>query len=172
MESCVSGGLLFPLQLVITKKPPKEEYTWRSRLHKDLDIKSNIKPLAIAYKDNMWDPRYQAVMDLIIRANQEQYEEGMKMCEALRELFADELKEREEVGLERGALLKLFSLTRKKIQKGLLVKEIAEILEEPEQLIRAIVQVMNKYPDGTDEDICGYLITEGADTSVYGSSGK
>lgn len=94
------------------------------------------------------------------------------MCEALRELFADELKEKEEVGLERGALLKLFSLTRKKIQKGLLVKEIAEILEEPEPLIRAIVQVMNKYPDGTDEDICGYLITEGAGTSVYGSSGK
>lgn len=63
---------MFPLQHVITKKLPKEEYTWLSRLHKDLDIEPDIKPLAIAYKDNMWDPRYQAVMDLIIRANQKQ----------------------------------------------------------------------------------------------------
>ena len=41
-------------------------------------------------------------MDLIIRANKDQCEEGIKMCDALRELFEDELKEREEVGLAKG----------------------------------------------------------------------
>lgn len=39
------------------------------------------------------------------------------MCEALRELFADELKEKEEVGLERGALLMLISQVRKNTKR-------------------------------------------------------
>lgn len=39
-------------------------------------------------------------MDVIVRANQKQYEEGRRMCEALKELFADELAEREEKGIQ------------------------------------------------------------------------
>ena len=39
-------------------------------------------------------------MDLTFRANWEKYEEVRDMCEALGELFADELAEREKRGLE------------------------------------------------------------------------
>lgn len=49
-------GLLFPLQMVITKRLPKEEYTWLSRLQRNLDVISDIEPLAIAYKDVAHDP--------------------------------------------------------------------------------------------------------------------
>ena len=62
----------------------------------------DIEPLAREYKNNKNDPLYQAVMDVIVRANQKQYEEGRRMCEALKELFADELAEREEIGIEKG----------------------------------------------------------------------
>lgn len=48
------------------------------------------------------DNYYQAVMDLIVRANWEQVKEEKEMCDALRELFAQELKESEEKGMERG----------------------------------------------------------------------
>lgn len=39
---------------------------------------------------------YQAAMDLIVRANWDRMKEEKEMCEALRELFADELQESEE----------------------------------------------------------------------------
>lgn len=41
-------------------------------------------------------------MDLIIRANWETYEEVREMCDALMELFADKLEEREILGIEKG----------------------------------------------------------------------
>ena len=59
----------------------------------------DIRPLAKAYKGNEKNSMYAAVMDLIVRANRKQYEEGKKMCDALRELFADELKEQKKEGI-------------------------------------------------------------------------
>ncbi len=43
------------------------------------------------HKDNTL---YQAVMDIIIRANRQQFEEAKNMCDALKELFAEELQEK------------------------------------------------------------------------------
>ena len=154
-------GLMFPVQVLLTDQLSKEDYIWLSRLRKDLEIKSDIEPLALAYKGKDKDPLYQAVMDLIIRANQEQYEEGKKMCEALRELFADELEEREErgmekgleKGMERGAIVKLISQIRKKQQKGLSVAEIAEILEEEPELVSKIYQTIQGHMESTDEEV-------------------
>ena len=41
-------------------------------------------------------------MDLITRANREQMEEEKKMCDALKELFAEELREADEKGMAKG----------------------------------------------------------------------
>lgn len=41
-------------------------------------------------------------MDLIVRANWEQMEEEKKMCEALKELFAEDFKRIEEESLKKG----------------------------------------------------------------------
>ena len=43
-------------------------------------------------------------MDLIVRANWEQMEEGRNMCEALRELFADELEKSREIAMEQNRI--------------------------------------------------------------------
>ena len=75
------------------------------------------------------------------------------MCEALRELFADELVECEEKGIERGAMLKLISQIRKKQQKGLSVAEIAEILEEEPELVSKIYQTIQGHMESTDEEV-------------------
>ena len=147
-------GLMFPMQVLVTDQLSKEDYIWLSRLRKDLEIKSDIEPLALVYKGKEKDPLYQAVMDLIIRANQEQYEEGKKMCEALRELFADELVECKEKGMEQGAMLKLISLVRKKQQKGILSAEIAELLEEDVEQVHKIYQIIQEHAEYTDEEVC------------------
>lgn len=95
-------GLMFPLQIVLIGELPAHDYTWLSRLRRNLDVKRDIKPLVEAYRGKEQNPLYQAVMDLIVRANREQYEEDKEMCDALRELFAEELEEREIRGLEQG----------------------------------------------------------------------
>lgn len=42
------------------------------------------------------------MMDIIIRANREQFEEAKNMCDALRELFAEELEEKYQAGESEG----------------------------------------------------------------------
>lgn len=96
------SGFLFPIQILIIGELSKEENVWLGRLRNDLELKADIEPLAKAYKGMEKNPLYAAAMDLIVRANWKKYQEGRKMCEALRELFADELKERENLGIEQG----------------------------------------------------------------------
>ena len=161
-------GLMFPMQILVTNRLSKEEYIWLGRLRGGLEV-TEIEPLAREYKSNQEDPLYQAVMDLIVRANAEQYEEVRKMCDALRELFADELEKREERGIERGIecgieqgreqgiLLNLVSLVRKKQKKGMAVEEIAEILEADLQLVQKMYHVLELHPEHTDTEIVELL---------------
>lgn len=95
-------GLMFPVQILVNKELSEKENIWLSRLRPDLKVEEDIRPLSIEYKGKEKNPMYAAVMDLIIRANPKQYEEGKKMCDALRELFADELEEREQKGVREG----------------------------------------------------------------------
>ena len=165
-------GLMFPMQILVTNRLSREEYIWLGRLRGGLEV-TEIEPLAREYKSNQEDPLYQAVMDLIIRANAEQYEEVRKMCDALRELFADELEKREERGIElgiergiecgieqgreQGILLNLVSLVRKKQKKGMAVEEIAEILEADLQLVQKMYHVLELHPEHTDTEIVELL---------------
>ena len=96
------AGLLFPLQVLVIHKLSKKENVWLSRLHSELQLHEDIEPLARAYKGMEKNPLYAAAMDLIVRANWKKYQEGKEMCEALRELFADELAERENRGIGKG----------------------------------------------------------------------
>ena len=74
-------------------------------------------------------------MNLIARANWKQMEVEKKMCDALKELFADELKEADERGREQ----LLAEQVGKKLQKKKSILEIADELETDEQTIRMII---------------------------------
>ena len=50
-----------------------------------------------------------------------------------------------EIGLEQGKEIGLLELVCKKLQKGLTVPEIADMLEEPEETIRRICKIAEKY---------------------------
>ena len=75
------------------------------------------------------------------------------MCEALRELFADDLRESREEGITEGkiegkiegAASKVIELVIKKYQKGYSAEETADILEEPASLIKQIYDVIGKH---------------------------
>ena len=70
------------------------------------------------------------------------------MCEALRELFADDLRDSEMKGRKEGAASKIIEQVIKKYKKGCTVAETADMLEETPTLIQQIYDVLNQYaPD-------------------------
>jgi predicted transposase YdaD len=102
-----------------------------------------------------------------MRANWQELKEERKMCEALRELFADDLREsREEgimegrnVGKLEGAASKVIEIVIKKYKKGCSVKETADMLEEPQTLIKQIYDVIGQCaPDYNVETIYKILL--------------
>ena len=70
------------------------------------------------YQKHTKDKLYQSVMDIIVRANHEMFEEAKEMCDALRELFADEFKENRREGLQEGRQKGLQEGRQEGLQKG------------------------------------------------------
>ena len=95
-------GLLFPIQVLVQRKLEQGENLWLNCLRQDLDGTKDVEALARAYKGKDKDPLYSAAMDLIVRANRKVYEEGMRMCDALNELFADKLERQRMEGIMEG----------------------------------------------------------------------
>ena len=72
------------------------------------------------------------------------------MCEALKELFADDLRESREQGIIEGKI----ELVIKKHQKGYTAEATADMLEEPVSRIRQIYDIIEKNsPDYDAETI-------------------
>ena len=89
-----------------------------------------------------------------MRANWEKLKEGSNMCEALKELFADDFKESELKGRNAGATSKIIEQVIKKCKKGYTAEATADMLEEPVSRIRQIYDVIEKNaPDYNPETI-------------------
>ncbi len=74
------------------------------------------------------------------------------MCEALRELMADDLKNAEKQGIEQGADKHIVEQVCKKLIKGKTISTIAEELEETESTIKDIVSCAKKYAPEYDSE--------------------
>lgn len=129
----------------------------RSELKPDEDI----EVLWREYKGKEQNPLYETAMDLILRANWETCQEVEKMCDALRELFADELEERETIGLEKGLeqgkMAKLITQVMRKREKGQSASRIAEDLMEPADVVQRLYDLIGLHPDSDAEHILAYM---------------
>ena len=100
-------------------------------------------------------------MDLVVRANWDKVKEEKEMCEALKELFADELQESLEYGEER----KLVSQICIKLKKNKSVAEISDALEEQEDKVRQICETAACFaPDYDVDAICAALADKKRDS--------
>lgn len=70
-------------------------------LRTDLEGSEEINELVRRYEERKSSHYYQAVMDLIVRANKEKIEEERYMCEALHELFAEDVEKAAEEAAQR-----------------------------------------------------------------------
>lgn len=84
-------GDLFPIQLIVTKQLSSENNLWLSSLTNNLNGHSIINRLSSEYRKNRRNELYKSVMNIIIRANNKQFKEERNMCEAILELFQDEV---------------------------------------------------------------------------------
>ena len=96
-----------------------------------------------------------------VDANWETCQEVEKMCDALRELFADELEERETIGLEKGLeqgkMAKLITQVMRKREKGQSAVRIAEDLMEPVDVVQRLYDLIGLHPDSDAEHILAYM---------------
>ena len=160
-------GDAIPMQLIIVPRLSKTNNYWLNNLRNDLKSGGEIRNFIEKYGENKNSKLYQALADTIMRANWQELKEERKMCEALRELFADDLREsREEgimegrnVGKREGEASKVIEIVIKKYKKGCAVKETADMLEEPQTLIKQIYDVIRQCaPDYNVETIYKILL--------------
>ena len=113
-------------------------------LRNDVTKPEEIKTLLKEYEDNKSSKLYQAAIDVITRANWNAVKEvKASMCEALKELMAEEFQEQEErvtkQVTEQVTKELLKQLVQKKLAKGKSIEVIADELEEDVVAIQPII---------------------------------
>lgn len=104
--------VMFPMQLILTSELSKKSNFWLRNLTNRLTEHKEVNDLATEYEKHKNNDLYKALMNIIIRANETLFEEvkDEDMCEALRELFHDEIEEAERkasIEAKRNTLLDL-----------------------------------------------------------------
>ena len=80
-----------------------ERNLWLYSLTDTLEDMSVTRQLLEDYKKNKENQLYQAVMEIIVKANYNRLKEGKRdLCNALLELMKDELDEKREEGIKEG----------------------------------------------------------------------
>ena len=96
-------GDILPIQILVTNRLSPEKNLWLYSLTDTLKDMSVTRQLLEDYKKNKDDQLYQAVMEIIVKANKNRLKEGKRdMCNALLELMKDELDEKREEGIREG----------------------------------------------------------------------
>lgn len=99
-------GDVLPIQIIVTSKLSSKESLWLRNLTNRMKSLNDAEELMRDYKEHKKNPLYESVMDIIVRANEDKFEEAKSMCEALEELMKEELEakraEGEKIGKERG----------------------------------------------------------------------
>jgi len=95
-------GVEFPVQIIVNTELSEEKNLWLKNLTNKISSTESIQQLVRAYERNKDNELYSSVMDILIRANEEKFCEVKDMCEALKELFKDELEERWNDGIKTG----------------------------------------------------------------------
>lgn len=95
-------GDMIPMQLILTSELSEKKNFWLRNLTNSITGPEAAEKLIAEYEKHKNSGLYKAVMDIIVRANKETFEEVKSMCKALEELMKDELEACREKGLAEG----------------------------------------------------------------------
>ena len=86
-------GDYFPIQFVVTSQLSEENF-WLHNLTNDLKETSEARKIIRKYTDYPNNNLYRSVVEIIVKANSELFEEASGMCEALFSLVKDDMMEK------------------------------------------------------------------------------
>ena len=136
------SGDIFPIQIIHTAKLSKENNFWLRNLTNDLKAKEDARKLLEKYNERQQEHLYQSLMDVIVKANIELFEEVDDMCDALMEIVKPKVEAKVQAArIEERANVKL-DLIRKKLAKGMSIEEIADLLEEPVETVQKLIKAI------------------------------
>ena len=95
-------GDYIPIQIIVAPRLTEEHNLWLKNLTDHMDGTASAEKLIGEYEKHKNSNLYKAVMDIIVRANNETFKEFRDMCEELKELMKDELDAARENGMQRG----------------------------------------------------------------------
>lgn len=122
-------GDVLPIQLILTGRLQSEENLWLKNLTNQLKGENSVRKLIAEYKKHKNNTLYRSVMDIIVRANREQFLEVKMMCEALEELMAEELMEMRKRGLEQGLEQGICAFVQDNLEEGIKKERILKKLQ-------------------------------------------
>ena len=136
------SGDIFPIQIIHTAMLSKENNFWLRNLTNDLKAKEDAQNLLDRYNERQQENLYQSVMDVIVKANIELFEEVDDMCDALMEIVKPKVEAKVQAArIEERTNVKL-DLIRKKLAKGMSIEEIADLLEEPVENVQKLIKAI------------------------------
>ena len=138
-------GDAFPMQLLVTKELDPKENLWLQSLRNNMSEPEEIETLLREYETKKSSKLYQAAMEVITRANWDAVKEVKEtMCEALRELMAEEFQEQEELVTKRVTEQVTEQVTEEFIRT--LSKSITDV-DKLAELLKLPVEQINKVLD-------------------------
>ena len=138
-------GDAFPIQLLVTRELDPKENLWLQSLRNNMSKPEEIKTLLKEYETKKSSKLYQAAMEVITRANWDAVKEVKEtMCEALKELMAEEFQEQEELVTKRVTEQVTEQVTEEFIRT--LSKNITDV-DKLAELLNLPVEQINKVLD-------------------------
>lgn len=138
-------GDAFPIQLLVTRELDPKENLWLQSLRNNMSKPEEIETLLKEYETKKSSKLYQAAMEVITRANWDAVKEVKEtMCEALKELMAEEFQEQEELVTKRVTEQVTEQVTEEFIRT--LSKNITDV-DKLAELLNLPVEQINKVLD-------------------------
>lgn len=97
----ITKGII-PMQIIVSSELSEKENIWLRSLTNNLNDAKLVDKISGIYSKHQKDERYKSVMNVIVRANREKFKEVTDMCEALREIWAEDFERARSEGLKAG----------------------------------------------------------------------
>ena len=138
-------GDQIPIQILVTSQLDPSENLWLRSLTNDLHERRMAEKLIDEYQKHGKNVLYQSMMDVIVRANTQQFNrEDKRMCEALRELMEEEFeaergKARRE-GLKEGRSEAVKTVVSNLLEMNMPIEEIIKVTGESEEIVYKMIE--------------------------------
>ena len=133
-------GDKIPIQIIVTKELTEAENLWLKSLTNELEQNETAEKLLEECSKNQANALYRSVMELIVRANKQKFEEVKGMCDALRELMKDEI----DAEVKRQVQERIDAEVNKKVQEKIDAEVDAQVKEKINAEVESAVEITKK----------------------------